>query len=424
MRIVRVAAPLLPLSVAFLSLSAQGARRAACAPDNGGITLPAGFCATVFADSLPGPRHLTVAPNGDVFVATLGRRGSGGGIVALRDVNGDGVADAREHFGDFSASEVALHDGSLYTETTTKILRFPMSPGSLAPSGDAVTVVQDMPGGGHAAKTFTIARDGSLYVNFGSETNSCQEKDRAKESPGKDPCTELEQRAGIWRFDASKRDQTPASGQHYARGIRNAVGIAIGSDGALWVTQHGRDQLSQNWPRLYTDEANAESPAEELFRVERGDDFGWPYCYYDNARRAKLLAPEYGGDGKTAGRCQGKKGSVAQYPGHWAPEALLFYTGGQFPAKYRRGAFISFHGSWNRAPLPQAGFRVAFQPLDGSRAGGELETFADGFAPNASPSRGAGTHRPMGLAQGPDGALYVSDDAGGRIWKIVYVGGP
>lgn len=422
MRLSTLSIALLPLPLALATAAAQGARPA-CAPDNGGITLPAGFCATVFADSLAGPRHLVVAPNGDVFVATLGRRGSNGGIVALRDANGDGVADAREHFGDFSASEVALHDGALYTETTTRILRYAMRPGALTPTGDAEVVVKDLPGGGHAAKTFTITRDGALYVNLGSETNSCQEKDRAKESAGKDPCPELEARAGIWRFDAAKRDQTPAAGEHYARGIRNAMGIAIAPDGALWVTQHGRDQLSQNWPALYTNEASAESPAEELFQVQRGDDFGWPYCYYDSARRARLLAPEYGGDGKTAQRCARKKGSVAQYPGHWAPEALLFYTGTAFPAKYRRGAFISFHGSWNRAPLPQAGFRVVFQPLEGTRAAGAYETFADGFASNLNQSRSAGNHRPMGLAQGPDGALYVSDDAGGRIWKIVYVGG-
>jgi glucose/arabinose dehydrogenase len=155
--------------------------------------------------------------------------------------------------------------------------------------------------------------------------------------------------------------------------------------------------------------------------VSRGDDFGWPYCYYDNAKHAKLLTPEYGGDGAKVGRCAEKRGSVAQYPGHWAPEALLFYSGSTFPAKYRRGAFIAFHGSWNRAPLPQAGYRVVFQPMDGAKTAGAYETFADGFMTQRQGARNA-ARRPMGLAQGADGALYVTDDAGGRIWKIVYVG--
>ena len=410
------------LLLAAGTAGAQGARRPACAPDNAGLALPSGFCATVFADSLPAPRHLVVAPNGDVFVATSGGGGRTGGIVALRDTNGDGVADARERWGEFNATEVALHGGALYTENGTSIMRYTIAAGALTPSGEAVTIVKGLPGGGHGAKTFTFGRDGALYVNLGSATNSCQEHDRQKESPGHDPCTELETRGGIWRFDATKADQTEANGEHFARGIRNAVAITIGSDGAVWVMQHGRDQLSQNWPALYTDSASAESPAEEMFRVSRGDDFGWPYCYYDNAKHAKLLAPEFGGDGAKAGRCADKRGSVAQYPGHWAPEGLLFYSGTEFPAKYRRGAFIAFHGSWNRAPLPQAGYRVVFQPLEGAKTAGAYETFADGFMPQPAPQGRRSMHRPMGLAQGPDGALYVTDDAGGRIWKIVYVG--
>jgi len=403
----------------------QSARRpkidVKCAADNGGLTLPNGFCASIFADSLGNPRHLTVAPNGDVFVAL-----ADGGIVALRDKNGDGIADERNKFGDAHASEVALFNGYLYTENGSDILRYRLPPGSLAPSGDPEKVVVGLPTGGHAAKTFTIARDGALYVNIGSRTNACQSKDRILEVPGVDPCTELETRAGIWRFDARKLNQTQAQGEHFARGIRNSVAITINPhDGDLWVMQHGRDQLgggSANWPKLFNSEQGAELPAEEMFHVQRGDDFGWPYCYFDPEQQKKVLAPEYGGDGKQIGRCDTKKGDVAFFPAHWAPNGLLFYTGTQFPARYRTGAFVAFHGSWNRAPLPQAGFKVVYQPMKNGRADGAYEVFADGFALNLNVQRstpGSNNRRPTGLAQGPDGALYITDDAMGRIWKVV-----
>src|SRR5438874_8719998 len=151
---------------------------------------------------------------------------------------------------------------------------------------------------------------------------------------------------------------TPASGiRHKPRvstlreGIRNSVAITINPrDGELYVVQHGRDQLGgggADWPKLFTAEQGAELPAEELFHVQRGDDFGWPYCYFDPQQKKKVLAPEYGGDGKEVGRCSTKKGDVAYFPAHWAPNGLLFYTGSLFPAHYRDGAFIAFHGSWN-----------------------------------------------------------------------------
>ncbi|HEY7233356.1 MAG TPA: PQQ-dependent sugar dehydrogenase [Gemmatimonadaceae bacterium] len=399
----------------------QGTQDAHCAPDNGGITLSKGFCATVFADSLAGPRHLVVAPNGDVFVAL-----QSGGVMALRDHDGDGIADERNKFGDGHATEVVLFDGYLYTENGSDILRYRLAAGSLAPTGEVEQVVTGLPTGGHGAKTFTIARDGALYVNIGSRTNACQREDRKLEVPGVDPCTELETRAGIWRFDARKLHQTQSQAEHFARGIRNAVGITINPhDGDLWVTQHGRDQLGgggADWPKLFNAEQGAELPAEELFHVQRGDDFGWPYCYFDPEQKTKVLAPEYGGDGKQVGRCSTKKGDVAYFPAHWAPNALLFYTGSMFPARYREGAFIAFHGSWNRAPLPQAGYKVVFQPMRNGRADGAFEIFADGFAPNLNVARStgaSGNHRPSGLAQGTDGALYITDDAMGRIWKVV-----
>ena len=144
---------------------------------------------------------------------------------------------------------------------------------------------------------------------------------------------------------------------------------------------HGRDQLSQNWPRLYTTQQGADEPAEELVQLRQGADFGWPECYYDNAQNKLVLAPEYGGDGgKAVGVCAQKQAPVAAFPGHWAPNDLLIYTGTAFPKPYQGGAFIAFHGSWNRAPEPQGGYNVVFQPLASGKAAGKFIVFAAGFA--------------------------------------------
>jgi glucose/arabinose dehydrogenase len=403
---------------------AQTNTRTKCDPDNAGLKLPAGFCATVFADSVRGARHLWVALDGDVFVSRQGPNNSGG-IMALRDTNSDGKADERATFASgFNSSEVAMFGGYLYTENITGVLRFPYKAGSLSAAGASETIVEGLPSGGHFNKTFVIDRNGALYVNIGSPTNSCQEKDRAKDSPGKQPCTDLETRAGIWKWDARKQNQTYANSVHFARGIRNAVGITISPiDGKLWATQHGRDQLGGpqgSWS--FDAHYNAENPAEELLQVNQGEDFGWPFCYFAVDEHHLVLSPEYGGDGKKVGECATKKEPVATFPAHWAPNALMFYTGSMFPARYKNGAFIAFHGSWNRAPEDQAGFNVVFQPLSGGKAAGAYEVFADDFATTKAGARPMGNHRPTGLAQGPDGALYVTDDMGGRIYKIIYTG--
>jgi glucose/arabinose dehydrogenase len=397
-----------------------------CDPDNVGLKLPEGFCATVYADTLRGARHMVVAPNGDLIVSAQGRGGNAG-VWILRDENGDGKANKQVHFASgFSASEVALFDGHLYAETNTAILRFAFPNGTFAAAAKPDTIAEDLPGGGsHPVKTFTIDKAGNLYVNFGTATNSCQESDRQKESAGKRPCAEVDIRGGIWKFDARKLHQRPSGDNHFARGIRNAIGIAMNPmDGKLWTTQHGRDGLggepegSGQWPNSV--HYNAENPAEELLQVNQGDDFGWPYCYYAVEEHHLVLAPEYGGDGRKTAECAQKKEPVAVFPAHWAPNGLMFYTGSMFPAKYKNGAFIAFHGSWNRAPEDQAGYNVVFQPLNGEKSAGMYEIFAEGFAMNRSGRGGQGIHRPTGLAQGADGSLFVADDAGGRIYKIVY----
>ncbi len=405
--------------------SVAGAPAPACG--TAGLTLPAGFCATIFADSVGAARHLVVAPNGDVFVALQQpRRGSAvegipPGVAALRDTNRDGVADVRERFGSAGNTGIALHGDFLYADVGTAIIRYPRPAGALTPTGAPDTVVKGIPYlPGHRARNFVIASDGSLYVNVGSPSNACQVQDRQRGSPGVNPCTELERRAGIWRFDANRLGQEFTPAARFATGIRNATGLAINpGDGALYAASHGRDNLSSNWPEHFTEQENAELPAEELLRVTSGDDFGWPYCYWDGQKRMRVLAPEYGGDGSRVGPCATKKGNVSAMPAHWAPNALAFYTGSMFPAKYRGGAFIAFHGSWNRAPLPQGGYNVVFIPFRNNATDGAWEVFATGFVPaDVQPS--TARHRPSGVAQGPDGALYVTDDVSGRVWRITY----
>lgn len=403
-------------------LCAQQRALPPCAPDNAGLTLPAGFCAAVVADSLGPIRHLAVAPNGDVFAAMRAQRGDpgGGGVLALRDTDGDGRLELRGRFGPGGGTGIALAAGYLYFATDNAVVRWPWRAGQLAPAGAPDTVAHDLLNRGqHAAKGIAV-HDHALFVNIGAPSNTCQEQDRAPGSPGKDPCDLLRVSGGIWRFGTEDRAQTQERGERYATGLRNTLALAIEpSTGTLFGMQHGRDDLHRLWPALFTEEQSSELPAEELFRIERGGDYGWPYCYYDPAQRRKLLSPEYGGDGKTVGRCAGARDPELAFPAHWAPNGLAFYMGQQFPAAYRGGAFIAFHGSWNRTPV-QAGYNVVYAPFRDGRAVGSWEVFATGFAGGEVARSGDAAHRPTGLAVGPDGSLYVSDDRGGRIYRISY----
>jgi glucose/arabinose dehydrogenase len=401
------------------------AQRSACDADNGGLTLAEGFCATVVADTLGPTRHLAVAPNGDVYAA-LDKETKGSGIVALRDTNGDYTADRAEYFSTAAGSGLRLHNGYLYFGPHTAVWRYRRQSGELVPSGDKEVVVSgfaEQPT--HDAKSITFDREGHLFVNVGAPSNACMEETRTKGSPGQDPCPQLKTRGGIWRFDADALGQThPEDGTRYATGIRN-VNALRWHDGVdnLYAVQHGRDQLHAFFPDLYTQKESAQLPAEEVFKVDRGDNFGWPYCYYDWMQDEKVLMPEYGGDGQTVGRCDQFEPPIQAFPGHWAPNGLLFYNGTQFPETYRGGAFIAWHGSWNRAPLPQQGYKVTYSPFKGTKPTGDYKVFANGFAgTDTLASAGDAEYRPTGLAVGPEGGLYVSDDAQGRIWRITYVG--
>ncbi|MEJ2502159.1 MAG: sorbosone dehydrogenase, partial [Gemmatimonadota bacterium] len=240
---------------------------AGCAGD--AVQLPEGFCALVVADDLGQPRHMAVAPNGDVYVAIRGGRGSGGSAVALRDTTGDGVADMRVTFDDRGGTGIELWNGWVYVGRDDGIVRYRRPDGQLAPEGEPERIVYGLRSdGGHAAKPVEITGDGTLFVNIGSPSNSCQEQDRETESPGKDPCEEREENAVIWRFSATTPDQTLADGARFAAGMRNTVALELNPrDGELYAAIHGRDQLHQNWGDLYTEEQSAELPAEEFVRV-------------------------------------------------------------------------------------------------------------------------------------------------------------
>jgi glucose/arabinose dehydrogenase/cytochrome c5 len=423
---------------AIALLAPDAGRAADCPTNDSGLTLPAGFCATIFADGIGHTRHLAVSEAGVVYANTWSGRyygndvpHAGGFLVALKDTDADGKADVTERFGatvqsgGAGGTGIGIYKGWLYAELNDKILKYPLSKGAVVPGDKPQVVVSGLPlGGDHPMHPFAIDAKGDMYVDVASATNSCQEKNRTLTSPGINPCTELETRGGIWRYDANKTNQVFSPADRFATGIRNGEGFGVDAGGHhIFVTQHGRDQLHTNWPDVIKDaDQEATLPSEEVLLLTKGGDYGWPTCYYDPFRQALMLAPEYGGDGKTAGLCAQKGAPAAVFPAHWAPNDMVFYDGKQFPARYRKGLFVAFHGSWNRAPYAQGGYNVVYQALSGDKASGQCEIFADGFA-GADKSPGKAAHRPTGLAVGPDGALYVADDVSGRIYRIEYRGG-
>ncbi len=396
-------------------------------PGNGGIQLPENFGALVLTDSIGRGRHLAVRDNGDVYLRLRRVRDEDStGMVALRDTTGDGLPDIIAGFGVGTGTDVRFHNDYVYYSSPRQIYRQRLRPGELLPEAavDTIVTFPDSTTQGHSSKSFTFDGMGNMYVNIGSRSNACQEQARSKGSKGKDPCPELPYRAAIWKFSDSRTGQVQDDGSPYAIGIRNTVGLSWNfTNNKLYAMQHGRDDLYRFWPEYYSAEQSRELPAEEFLLVEEGDDFGWPYCHWDQFQGKKMLNPEYGGDGKTQGRCEGIKAPLVAFPGHWGPNDLLFYTGDLFPERYKNGAFIAFHGSWNRIDFEQAGFLVAFVPMQDGKPSGEYEIFATGFTgPDPVTNPGNAEFRPCGLAQGPDGSLYVADSQKGRIWRIMYYG--
>lgn len=386
------------------------------------IQLPKGFAITNITKDKGRVRHIAVHNNGDLYLKLENLR-YGKSILRLRDADKDGVYEDTLAFGNYIGTGIALHKNYLYASSNSAVFRYQLDAANniINPDQPERVVYGLVDKRQHASKSIAIDPKGNLYVNIGAPSNVCQERDRMQGSKGMMPCPILDSAGGIWKFRADKLEQSYAEGVRYATGLRNVVGLDWNTEvNELFVTVHGRDMLYQHFPELYDVKAGAELPAETFYMVKQGDNAGWPYVYWDPFQNKKILSPEYGGDGKKEGAPDAIKPLVG-FPGHLAPNALLFYTGNQFPEKYRNGAFIAFHGSWNRNPQVQEGFYVVFVPMKNGQPTGDWEIFADGFTGKGKVSNPRDAmHRPCGLAIGPDGSLYVSDDAKGYVWKISY----
>jgi len=408
--------------------------------NNGGLFLPGNFEALVVVDSIGPARHLAVNDNGDIYVKlTYNEALNGaGGTVGLRDLNKDGKADSIAYFGDYrdvggSAVGMTIHDGYLYTSTVRQVLRNKLTPGKLIPESKTEVMLTDedenVAENWHTTKPVAFDHKGNMYVPFGSPSDACQDIKQfgpagMPEGRGLDPCPELENHAGIWRFRADKTNQTQKDGFKFSTGIRSIVGMQWNpNDENLYAVVNGIDNFHTIYPKLYSSWQAAVLPAESLIKAKEGTNFGWPYAYYDQMQKKNVLQPGYGGDGKITGRASRFDTPVMGFPGHWAPMDVLFYDGDQFPERYKHGAFIAFHGSTDRSPYPQAGYIVCFIPLENGVSSGKVEIFADGFTgADTIVNTSDAMYRPMGLATGPDGSLYISESNVGRIWRVMYKG--
>ncbi len=385
------------------------------------LKLPQGFTVHTIIDSSAKARDIVVTPQGLIYVK-LSRPKNGKAILVLKE-GPDGKATITGGFGNYNGTGLYLKNGYLYASSNEAVFRYQLNDKNevIHPEKPETVISGLKMGRQHETKSIVLDNDGNIYVNIGSPLNSCQEKDRQPGSLGIPGCPLLDSAGGIWQFSADKLNQSYPEGTRYATGLRNVVGMDWNrQNNTLFVMQHGRDQLHDIFPDLYTQKQSAELPAECMYMIKKGDNAGFPFTYYDPFLKKNIQAPEYGGDGKKEGSPEYISPVVA-FPAHLAPNGLLFYTGNQFPEKYRNGAFVAFHGSWNRTPEKQEGFMVAFVPFKDGKPSGDWEVFANGFAgvPEVLSPRQA-KHRPCGLAQGSDGALYVTDDVKGTIYKIEY----
>lgn len=388
-------------------------------PDN--LILPPGFHASVVAEGLGPLRHLAVRPNGDIYASTGGEGAKPQGLMAIA-LGPDGKVAQVQHFSDVNGGTgIGLYHGMLYAASGNAIYRFHFKDNALLPEGAPETVVADLPRGGTHAIAFDDS--GHLFVGLGAKSNACSTKPAPGAKPvGQKPCPDLTGGSGIWRFDADRIGQSFADGTQVATGIRFMTAMNWSPQAGLYGIMHGRDGTHAAFPDIIS-AADDDAIADEMDHVVNGTDFGWPYSYYDGARKIRLLAPDYGGDGETAAEGHYSTPVATFEPMRAAPVDLLFYEGRQFPAEWRGGAFIALHGT-NGPQLAEGrnGYRVAFLPFDRSGKAGTLKTFADGFAGPSPADRNTGKakYRPVGLAVAPDGALYVADSVKGRIWRIRY----
>jgi glucose/arabinose dehydrogenase len=393
----------------------------ACAEEPDGLVLPPGFHASVVAEGLGPLRHMAVRPNGDIYVSTGGEGAKPDGLVAIQ-LGADGKVARSEHFSTTDGGTgIGLHHGMLYAAAQNAIYRFRFTGNALLPDGEAETVVAGLPRGGNHAIAFDDR--GNLFVGLGAKSNACSTKPAPGAKPvGQKPCPDLSDGGGIWRFAADRTNQSFSDGTQVATGIRFMTAMDWSPRAGLYGIMHGRDGTHAAFPEIVS-ASDDDAIGDEMHHVSNGTDFGWPYSYYDGARNVRLLAPDYGGDGKTVAQGNYSTPVVSFQPMRAAPVAMLFYQGKQFPAEWRGGAFIALHGSGG-PQLPQGhnGYTVAFVPFDRFGKPGALKVFADGFAGPlpADKNGGKAAYRPVGLAVAPDGSLYVADSNKGRIWRISY----
>jgi glucose/arabinose dehydrogenase len=323
------------------------------------LDVPAGYEAQVFASGLDGPRFMDLSPDGTLFVAERGADR----VVALPDRDGDGVADevvdVASGFG--SAHDITFaDDGALLVAGSEALFRVTLDGFS---ESEREVIVDDLPTGGHGTKTVIQLPDGRLLLSIGSSCDVCDEADERR---------------------ASVQLVTDDGLRPYMVGLRNAVGLWVDADtGRAWATVMGRDRLGDD------------RPPETLYELVDGADAGWPRCHAGTIRD-----PEFGTD---AAACDGVADPAATFPAHMAPLALV---------GWHDRLVIAFHGSWNSSV--KVGYALWWLPWDGEPAG-EPEPFATGFLPDDA---GDALGRPAGLAVGADGALYVSDDKAGYIYRI------
>lgn len=378
------------LPAPYATKSASNGPRRVARPENAWPLAPDGFRVTVFADGLNGPRVVTTAPNGDIFVA----ESESHRMRVLRDTDGDGRADVNELFSDDLSQPfgITFHPAGtnpryVYVANTGSVVRFAYRSGDLKAGSRPEMVVGDLSaggrltGGGHWTRDIVFSSDDqTLFVSIGSKSNV--DDDDAEN-----------QRARILAYDPDGR-----SGRVYAWGIRNPVGLAIDPQtGALWTSVNERDGLGDNLPPDY------------ITRVKEGGFYGWPWYYLGSHQ-----------DPRHRGKRPDLAGRVVipdvLLQAHSASLDLVFYTGGKFPARYRGNIFAAEHGSWNREK--RTGYKVIMVPVREGAAPGEYEDFLTGFVTPSGDVWG----RPVGATVAQDGALLVSDDASGTIWRVSYDG--
>jgi glucose/arabinose dehydrogenase len=374
------------------------------------LQLPKGFNAIVAFDGLAGARHMAANKQGGLYVK-LSKLKDGKGIIYLKDTNGDGKLEQQSAFGDYPGTGISIKNNYLYASSNDDVYRYKLDNKGEVINPDApekiVTALVNR--NRDNAKSLTLDDRGNIYVNSGSYLGGCLIEAGTKKAPF--PCPLLDSVGGIWQFKANALNQQYKDGFRYATGFKHVVGLDWNNKtNSLFIMEHGRDQLSELFPEYYTKEQGALLPSETMYEVRKGSTGGWPYVYYDHFQKKKIVSPEYGGDGKKTGG-ENALDPIVGFPAHLAPNGLLFYSGNKFPKKYRNGALVAFHA---KSAELQKGYFVAFVPFKNGKPSGNWEIFAEGFAVDKD------IHKPCGLAMSEDGAIYVSDDAKGTIYRIEY----